>query len=287
MVTISVHTICKAVHKLSIETNLDLSQDVYHALQQYSSKEDSPLGRSILHQLIDNADLARNKQVPICQDTGMTVIFIEIGQNVVFTDGDLEQAIQQGVRTGYKEGFLRKSVVADPLRRANTGDNTPAIIHYQMVPGDEVKISLAPKGFGSENMSKVKMLIPSDGAQGVIDFVLETVCQAGPNPCPPIMVGIGLGGTMEKAALLSKKALFRSVDDRHPDPYYAELEELLLTKINQLGIGPQGLGGRTTAFAVKILTFPTHIAGLPVAVNINCHAARHKEIVIKGETAHE
>lgn len=283
MVKISVKTIEDAIYHLCAPTNCILSADVYTAIQSARERESSCLGRSILDKLIQNADLASRDNIPLCQDTGMVVLFIEIGQEVHLVDGLLEGAVQNGVRRGYKDHYLRKSVVSDPLRRNNTGDNTPAIIHYDIVPGDEVKISFASKGFGSENMSRLKMLIPADGVEGVKNFVLETVSDAGSNPCPPIIVGVGIGGTVEKAALLSKKALFRPIDDIHPDEYYRDLEKELLEKINQLGIGPQGLGGNVTALAVKILSFPTHIAGLPVCVNINCHASRHREITIKGE----
>jgi len=218
--------------------------------------------------------VARREHLPVCQDTGMACVFVKLGQEV-HVAGDINEAIHEGVRRGYREGYLRKSVVWDPLDRVNTGDNTPAVINYELVPGDSIEITLAPKGFGSENMSAVKMLRPSDGVEGVKEFVLRTVEAAGPNPCPPIVVGIGIGGTFDRAALLAKKALIRNSDQPNPDPYYAALEEELLEKINQLGIGPQGFGGKTTALAVNIETYPTHIAGLPVAVNINCHVTRH------------
>lgn len=214
----------------------------------------------------------------MCQDTGMACVFVELGQEVQVTDGSLEEAINEGVRQGYGDGYLRKSVVKDPLNRVNTKDNTPAIIYYDIVPGDKMKITVAPKGFGSENMSQIKMLKPSDGLQGVKDFIIKVVKEAGPNPCPPIVVGVGIGGTFDKAANIAKKALIRSVDVRNEDPFYAELEKEMLEAINELGIGPQGFGGKTTALAVNIETYPTHIAGLPVAVNINCHATRHAEI---------
>jgi fumarate hydratase subunit alpha len=217
--------------------------------------------------------------VPICQDTGVACVFLKIGQEV-HIDGNIEDAVNEGVRQGYGEGYLRKSVVGDPLNRVNTGDNTPAMIYYDLVPGDQLEIMVAPKGFGSENMSQIKMLRPSDGVEGVIDFVAKVVQEAGPNPCPPIIVGVGIGGTFDKAAFLAKKALMRSADERHPDPYYAELEQKILDKVNSLGIGPQGFGGKTTALCVNIEKFPTHIAGLPVAVNINCHVTRHKKEVI-------
>ncbi|GFR36456.1 fumarate hydratase [Thermobrachium celere] len=238
------------------------------------------LEKKILDILIKNSEIAENEKMPMCQDTGMAVVFMEIGQDVHIVGGNLEDAINEGVRQGYIEGYLRKSVVKDPLDRVNTKDNTPAIIHYSIVPGDKIKITVAPKGFGSENMSRLKMLKPADGVEGVKKFVLETVKEAGPNPCPPIVVGVGIGGTFEKAAFLAKKALLRSVDEENKNPYYAQLEKELLEEINKLGIGPQGFGGLTTCLGVNIEVYATHIAGLPVAVNINCHATRHKEAVI-------
>lgn len=269
----------EAVRELCIESNYFLSKDVLDKIIQGSVEEDSLIGKDVLDKLIQNVYIARNEEMPICQDTGMAVVFLEIGQEV-HINGDLEEGINNGVRRGYKDGFLRKSVVGDPIKRINTKDNTPAIIYYNIVKGDKIKITVAPKGFGSENMSRIKMLKPSDGLQGVIDFVIETVEIAGPNPCPPIVVGVGIGGTFEKVAYLSKKALIRSLDDRNEDPFYRDLEENLLNKINKLGIGPAGFGGKTTALAVNVEVYPTHIAGLPVAVNINCHATRHKEIVL-------
>lgn len=280
MRTIDVALITQEVRRLCMEANMFLAEDVTNALTMFEAKEASPIGKQILKDLLENVQLASDKEVPICQDTGMAVFFIECGQDVQLTGGYIEDAIHEGVRQGYKDGFLRKSVVADPLRRVNTKDNTPAIIHYQIVPGDQFKITFAPKGFGSENMSRSKMLTPSAGRDGVVDFVLETVSLAGPNPCPPIVVGVGIGGTLDKAAVIAKKALTRPVGSHHEDPYYAALEEELLEKVNQLGIGPQGLGGTTTALSVQIETFPTHIAGLPVVVNINCHAARHQSVCL-------
>jgi fumarate hydratase subunit alpha len=270
----------KAVKELFIDANYFLSSDVLQELKKYEQIEVSEIGKEMLCRIVENAELAADKQIAICQDTGMSVVFIEIGQDVHVKGSSINEAINEGVRQAYKEGYLRKSVVEDPLNRNNTGDNTPAIIHYDIVPGENIKIQAMPKGFGSENMSAVKMLKPSDGIDGVIDFVLQTVKNAGSNPCPPIIVGVGIGGTMEKAAILSKKSLFRSLDVKNSNPFYAEMEDLLLTKVNNLGIGPQGLGGITTALGVNIETYPTHFAGLPVAVNITCHASRHKEIVI-------
>jgi fumarate hydratase subunit alpha len=270
----------KAVKELFIDANYFLSSDVLQELKKYEQIEVSEIGKEMLCRIVENAELAADKQIAICQDTGMSVVFIEIGQDVHVKGSSINEAINEGVRQAYKEGYLRKSVVEDPLNRNNTGDNTPAIIHYDIVPGENIKIQAMPKGFGSENMSAVKMLKPSDGIDGVIDFVLQTVKNAGSNPCPPIIVGVGIGGTMEKAAILSKKSLFRSLDIKNSNPFYAEMEDLLLTKVNNLGIGPQGLGGITTALGVNIETYPTHFAGLPVAVNITCHASRHKEIVI-------
>ena len=277
---INVDIIKNKVATMCIEANYNLNDDIHKALLDASNKEASPIGKSILIDIIENAQIAKNKSVPMCQDTGMAVFFISIGQDVHLVGGDINEAINNGVRIGYDKGYLRKSVVKDPLNRINTNDNTPAVIHYDIVPGDKVKIIFAPKGFGSENMSKTKMLVPSDGLDGVEDFIIETVSLAGSNPCPPIIVGVGIGGTIEKAALLAKKALTLDINKTNLDEFYSQMEERLLEKINSLGIGPQGLGGKTTALAVKILPYPTHIAGLPVAVNINCHAARHLEIEI-------
>lgn len=277
---IRVEEIVTAVAQLCEEANYYLGEDVKRALKSGLSKEESPQGQGILNCILENIDLAENKQMALCQDTGMAVIFLEIGQETHLIGGDWESAVNAGVREGYTKGYLRKSVVKDPLLRENTGDNTPAVIHYQLVSGDKVKITVAPKGFGSENMSGVKMLKPAQGVEGVKDFVLQTVQEAGPNPCPPIVVGIGLGGTMEKAAFLAKKALLRPLNEHNSREDLRQLEQELLEMINNLGIGPQGLGGRTTALAVAIETYPTHIAGLPVAVNINCHVARHVERII-------
>lgn len=275
MRTIDVTQITETIKELCIEANYFLSEDMKEALKNAKENEESALGRQILEQLQENLCIASEDMIPICQDTGMAVIFMEIGQDVHFTGGKLEDAINEGVRRGYVEGFLRKSVVADPLIRENTKDNTPAIIHYEMTEGEQVKITVAPKGFGSENMSRVFMLKPADGIEGVKEAILTAVKDAGPNACPPMVVGVGIGGTFEKCALLAKKALTRPVNEHSSIPYVKEMEEELLQKINNSGIGPGGLGGRTTAFAVNINTYPTHIAGLPVAVNICCHVNRH------------
>lgn len=274
---IHISKIIDTVKELCIEANYYLSNDVKRALCNAKENETWPLAENILDQIILNSDIAKNENMPICQDTGMACIFIDIGQDVHIVGGLLDDAINEGVRRGYEEGFLRKSVVKDPINRINTKDNTPAIIYYNMVAGDKIKITVAPKGFGSENMSRIKMLKPSDGLQGVKDFIIETVKLAGPNPCPPIVIGVGIGGTFDKAAYLAKKALIRPLDKRNEDKFYSDLEEELLANINKLGIGPQGFGGKTTALGLNIETYPTHIAGLTVAVNINCHATRHKE----------
>jgi fumarate hydratase subunit alpha len=267
--------ITKAVRDMCIAANCHLNSDIREALEKGVRNEESEVSRGVLKNLLTNADIADRKEVPICQDTGMAVFFVEIG-NEVHIDGDtITDAINKGVSLGYTEGYLRKSVVKDPLDRVNTKDNTPAVIYYDYVQGDKLKLTFAPKGFGSENKGGLKMLNPSDGVEGVIDFVTETVRKAGANPCPPMVVGVGIGGTMDKAAVLAKKALTRDITKRSENPYYAELENKLLERINKLGIGPQGMGGTTTALAVNIETYPTHIAGLPVAVNINCHATRH------------
>ncbi|MEI6602819.1 MAG: fumarate hydratase [Clostridia bacterium] len=276
---INVVDIIETVRDMCIQANCCLNHDVTGAIITGITIEESDTGKEILSQLIENATIAENEMIPICQDTGMVICFIEIGQEV-YVDGNLEEAINEGVRRGYEEGFLRKSVVSDPLLRCNTGDNTPAIIHYEIVSGDRLKISIAPKGFGSENMSALKMLKPSDGVDGVIVFVLETVSKAGPNPCPPIVVGVGIGGTMEKAALLAKKSLLRPLNETSNLPHIAELEKTLLVKINELGIGPGGLGGNITSLGVNVEVYPTHIAGLPVAVNLSCHVTRHMEVVL-------
>ncbi len=274
---ISCKDIIKTVKKLCIDSNCFLNSDIYDALNLAKDKETSPFGQEFLSQLIKNADIARDNTMPICQDTGVAVIFIEMGQEVHITEGVLADAINEGVRQGYTEGFLRKSVVSDPLLRKNTNDNTPAIIHYNIVAGDSFKITVAPKGIGSENMSRIYMLKPSDGVEGIKKAVLETVEQAGPNPCPPVIIGIGIGGNFEKCALIAKEALLRKVGEKSPLPHIAELEDELLTEVNKLGIGPQGLGGKTTALAVNINTYPTHIGGMPVAINIGCHVTRHAE----------
>ena len=273
--TIQTTEVTKQIKEMCIEANHFLTKDMDDALKNAVTTEKSTLGKQILNQLQNNLEIAGKDMIPICQDTGMAVIFMEIGQDVHFAGGDLEEAIHEGVRQGYVEGFLRKSVVKDPLIRENTKDNTPAIIHYEMKPGDQVKITVAPKGFGSENMSRVFMLKPADGIEGIKNAVLTAVKDAGPNACPPMVVGVGIGGTFEKCALMAKKALTRPVDERSEIPYVKEMEEELLTKINASGIGPGGLGGSTTALAVNINTYPTHIAGLPVGINICCHVNRH------------
>lgn len=275
MRTIDVKDITRNIREMCIEANHFLSRDMECAMREAADKEEAPLGRQILEQLQDNMKIAGEDMIPICQDTGMAVVFMEIGQDVHFEGGSLEEAVQEGIRQGYCEGFLRKSVVEDPIYRKNTGDNTPGIIHYEMISGDKVTITVAPKGFGSENMSRVFMLKPADGIEGVKNAVLTAVKDAGPNACPPMVVGVGIGGTFEKCALMAKRALTRPVDEHSRIPYVRELEEELLTSINATGIGPGGLGGSTTALAVNISTYPTHIAGLPVAVNICCHVNRH------------
>lgn len=274
-------TITKAVEKLAIDANYYLTDDVLCCLKRAEQTEESPLGKEIIGTIVENAELAKATDSPICQDTGMAVVFVKLGQDVHVTGGDIYQAIHDGVAKGYDKGYLRKSVVNEPVfNRVNTKDNTPAIIHLEIVPGDKIDITLAPKGFGSENMGALKMCKPSEGVQGVIDFVVETVSKAGSNPCPPIVVGIGIGGTMEKATYLAKKSLIREMGQHNPNELYAKLEEEILAKVNATGIGPQGLGGRNTALAVHIEYYPTHIAGMPVAVNINCHASRHAHVEI-------
>ena len=275
MRTIHTGEIISNIRQMCIEANHMLTPDMQKALECAVTDEKSPIGQKVLGQIQDNLQIAQEDTIPICQDTGMAVVFLEIGQDVHFEGGSLTDAINEGVRQGYVEGYLRKSVVKDPLIRENTKDNTPAVIHYDLVPGDKVKITVAPKGFGSENMSRVFMLKPADGIEGVKDAILTAVKDAGPNACPPMVVGVGIGGTFEKCALLAKKALTRPVDERSSIPYVKELEEELLATISRLGIGPGGLGGSTTALAVNIDTYPTHIAGLPVAVNICCHVNRH------------
>ena len=273
--TIQTDEITKNIKEMCIQANHYLSADMDAAMKHAADTEQSELGKKILHQLQDNLKIADEEMIPICQDTGMAVIFLEVGQDVHFEGTAIEDAVNEGVRQGYTEGFLRKSVVGDPLIRENTKDNTPAVIHYSIVPGDQVKITMAPKGFGSENMSRVFMLKPADGIEGVKHAILTAVKDAGPNACPPMVVGVGIGGTFEKCALLAKQALTRPVDEHSDIPYVKDLEEEMLSQINQLGIGPGGLGGTTTALAVNINTYPTHIAGLPVAVNICCHVNRH------------
>ena len=271
--------ITEVVARLCVEANRHLPQDVKNCIACAREKEQWAPAQEILDRIKENYEIADRDEMAICQDTGMACVFLEIGQDV-HINGNLADAVNAGVKKGYGEGFLRKSVVRDPLDRVNTGDNTPAMLYTDIVPGDQVKVTVAPKGFGSENMSQLKMLKPSDGLQGVKDFVIKVVEEAGPNPCPPIVVGVGVGGTFDKAALLAKKAIIRSAEERNPNPFYAELEAELLEKVNALGIGPQGFGGKTTALAVNIEYLPTHIAGLPVAVNLNCHVTRHKSEVL-------
>ncbi|MBQ7099860.1 MAG: fumarate hydratase [Oscillospiraceae bacterium] len=277
---LDVSVIRDAVARLCVEANTRLPEDVRAAIRDFQTREDWGIARGVLDQIVENYQIAHRENVPICQDTGMACVFLEVGQEVHFVGGGLYDAVNEGVRRGYTEGYLRKSVVRDPIRRGNTGDNTPAMIHADIVPGDRVTITVAPKGFGSENMSAVKMLKPSDGLDGVKQFILDTVEKAGSNPCPPMVVGVGIGGTFEKAAYLAKKALIRPLDVRNSDPYYADLETELLDRINALGIGPQGFGGMTTALGLNIEVLPTHIAGLPCAVNIGCHATRHATEVL-------
>ena len=268
------------IRDLCIEANYYLGDDIKDSLKESRNRESYPIAQNVLDKIIINADIAATQDIPMCQDTGMACVFLDIGQDVHFVGGLLEDAINNGVRRGYVEGYLRKSVVKDPIDRVNTKDNTPALIYYNIVEGDKVKITVAPKGFGSENMSRVGMLKPADGLEGVKEFILETVRLAGPNPCPPMVIGVGIGGSFDKVAYLAKKALIRPINIRNDDKFYADLEEELLQKINEMGIGPQGFGGRTTALGLNIETYPTHIAGLPVAVNVNCHATRHKEKTI-------
>lgn len=272
--------ITKTIERLCVEANEHLPLDVRTAIQKFRKEEDWEIAGGILDKIIENFEIADREGVPICQDTGMACVFLEIGQDVHIVGGDLSEAIHEGVRRGYEKGYLRKSVVKDPIRRENTKDNTPAMIYTEIVPGEQIRITVAPKGFGSENMSAVRMLKPSAGLEGVKQFILETVETAGPNPCPPVVVGVGIGGTFDKAAYLAKKALLRPLDLSNPDPFYGELEKEMLKRINELGIGPQGFGGKTTAIGVNIETMPTHIAGLPCAVNINCHVTRHQTEVI-------
>ncbi len=271
--------ITKVIKNLAMEANFDLNEDILNKFAEAKQNENKDLAKNIFEQLIENAKIASKNEVPICQDTGFAVVFLEIGNKVII-DGNLYEAINEGIRQGYKEGYLRKSIVSDPIIRNNTGDNTPAVIHSEIVNGDKLKIIFAPKGGGSENMSKIKMLKPADGVEGIKNFVINTVKEAGANPCPPIVVGVGIGGTFEKVAYLAKKSLLRPLNDSHPEDHIAKLEDELLVEINKLNIGPQGFGGKNTALGVKIEKFPSHIASLPVAVNLNCHAARHKEKTI-------
>ena len=277
---INVSQITDVVERLCIEANTRLPGDVKCAIEACRGREDGEIARGVLDNIIENYQIADAENVPICQDTGMACVFLEIGQDVHLVGGDLRTAVDEGVRRGYDKGYLRKSVVRDPIRRGNTGDNTPAMLYTEIVPGEQVKITVGPKGFGSENMSAIRMFKPSAGLQGIKDFILETVETAGPNPCPPMVVGVGIGGTFDKAALLAKKAIMRPLGTHHPDPFYAALEDEMLEKINALGIGPQGFGGRTTALGLNIETMPTHVAGLPVAVNISCHVTRRASAVL-------
>ncbi len=277
---INIEEIISNIKEMCIEANIKLASDVEIGIREAYNKESSSLGKQVLGQLLENLDIANNESVPICQDTGMTIVFVKIGQDVHIEGGSLEEAINEGIRRGYKEGYLRKSVVSDPLIRENTNDNTPGVIHYEIISGNQLEITIAPKGFGSENMSRIYMLKPADEADGIKKAVLETITQAGPNACPPIIVGIGIGGSFEKAALLAKKALIRDINIRSDKPHIRKLENELLFAINELNIGPSGLGGRITALGVNIETYPTHIAGLPVAINIGCHVNRHVTRII-------
>lgn len=277
---IHVDEIINVVEKLCIEANQYLPKDVQGAIKRCRACEDWSIAQGVLDNIITNFEIAENESVPICQDTGMACVFLEIGQDVHVVGGNLSDAVDEGVRRGYDKGYLRKSVVKDPVRRGNTGDNTPAMLYTEIVPGEQIKVTVGPKGFGSENMSAIRMFKPSAGIEGIKDFILETVQTAGPNPCPPMVIGVGIGGTFDKAALLAKKALMRNIDSSNPDPYYADLEVEMLEKVNKLGIGPQGFGGKTTAIGLNVETMPTHIAGMPCAININCHVTRHKTEVI-------
>lgn len=278
--TVDTKVVTKNIKEMCIEANYGLSEDMKEVFENAMSKEASPLGKKILLQLNDNLKIAKSEEIPICQDTGMAVVFLEIGQDVHFEGENIEDAVNEGVRQGYQEGYLRKSVVGDPIVRENTKDNTPAVVYYKIVPGNQVKLTVAPKGFGSENMSRIFMLKPAEGLDGVKSAIIQAVKDAGPNACPPMVVGVGIGGTFEKAALLAKQALTKEVTEHATIPWVYELEQEILTRINQLGIGPGGLGGTTTALAVNINTYPTHIAGLPVAVNICCHVNRHVSRII-------
>jgi fumarate hydratase subunit alpha len=278
---VNVKDLIPVVKKLCIDANYYMGEDVIAKIKEFKEKEESPTAISVLDIILENYKLAASEKMPSCQDTGIAVCFIDVGQDVHLIGGDFTEAINEGVRQGYKDGYLRKSMVADPIiDRINTKDNTPAIIYTEIVPGDKIKITIAPKGGGSENMSEVKMMKAADGIKGVVDFVVDRISRSGGNPCPPIVVGVGLGGNFEQSALLAKKSLLRSLTEKNPDPKWAEVEDEILEKVNNLGIGPQGLGGRTTALAVHILTKPCHIASMPVAVNVQCHAARHKSAVI-------
>lgn len=277
---INASVITEVIARLCIDANLHLPRDVKDAIVNCRQCEDGSIAAGVLDNIIENYEIADKEEVPICQDTGMACVFLEIGQDVHISGGDLTEAVNEGVRIGYDKGYLRKSVVKDPVRRGNTGDNTPAMLYTEIVPGDKIKVTVGPKGFGSENMSQIRMFKPSAGLQGIKDFILQVVEEAGPNPCPPMVVGVGIGGTFDKCAYLAKKALMRPLDSENPDPYYADLEKELLEKINNLGIGPQGFGGRTTALGLNIEVLPTHIAGMPCAVNMSCHVTRHKSEVI-------
>ncbi len=277
---ISAKDITKTVKDLCIDANYNLGEDVEKRLRQMYQEEESPVSKATLKQIIDNFEIAKQGEFPICQDTGFSVFFVELGDQVCIKDGNLFDAITEGVRQGYKDGYLRKSILADPIERKNTGDNTPPVIHMDIVKGDKLKIVIAPKGGGSENMSEVKMMKPADGVEGVKEFVIDKVRRSGSNPCPPIVVGVGIGGTFEKCAEMAKRALLREIGSKHPNPFYADLEAELLKQVNKLGIGAQGFGGTQTALAVFVETYPCHIASFPAAVNINCHAARHKEAIL-------
>ncbi len=279
MRTIPAEKLTEAIKELSMTANYDLPEDVLAVLKTAREAEESPVGREILDQIIENAEISAAERVPICQDTGFAAIFLEIGHDVCI-EGDIPAAVDEGVRQGYTEGYLRKSIVSDPLRRTNTGDNTPAALTVEYVPGDQVTVTIAPKGGGSENMSMARLFAPAAGRDGLVEFVVNRVRESGSNPCPPVVVGVGIGGTFDLCARLAKKSLMRRLGERHPDPYYAEMEEEIFEKVNNLGIGPMGLGGRTTALDVHIETYPCHIASLPVAVNMQCHAARHKSATI-------
>ena len=277
---INIDSIINTIEKLCIKSNYSLGKDVLSCLKKSFDTEESKTGKHVIKQIINNAEIAQNEKIAICQDTGMVVVFIEIGCEVHVVEGSVTDAINEGIRRGYKKGYLRKSIVSDPIKRENTKDNTPAVIHYELVEGENISITVVPKGFGSENMGAIKMLKPSEGVDGIKKFVIDTVDRAGANPCPPIIVGVGIGGTMEKAAIIAKKALIRPIGERSGLVHIRKMEEELLTKINKLGIGPAGFGGKVTALSVNIETYPTHIAGLPVAVNLNCHAARHASAIL-------